>query len=85
MRTSLLVVFVIPNNGMNRFISLARRNITQIMNLLGLAPDIQETILFLPLVSAGKDPVTERGLREVVAEVGWGKQRRLWSAIHRSA
>ncbi|HBN74522.1 MAG TPA: hypothetical protein DD473_01620 [Planctomycetaceae bacterium] len=38
---------------------------TQIMNLLNLAPDIQE-ILFLPWVEQGGDPVTERELRVVV-------------------
>ena len=33
------------------------------MNLLHLAPDIQEAILFLPEVTEGRDPVTERGVR----------------------
>ena len=33
---------------------------TQIMNLLLLAPDIQEEILFLPKTMAGRDPVSER-------------------------
>ena len=35
------------------------------MNLLNLAPDIQEAILFLPRDECGKDPVTERELRAV--------------------
>ncbi|WP_339748264.1 hypothetical protein [uncultured Rubinisphaera sp.] len=41
---------------------------TQIMNLLNLAPEIQEEILFLPRVEQGGDPVTERELREVVGQ-----------------
>ena len=50
--------------------------IAQIMNLLHLAPDIQEKLLFLPPVELGRDSVTERELREVVAEVDWKRQRR---------
>jgi hypothetical protein len=48
------------------------------MNLLNLAPDIQEELLFLPPVEQGKDAVTERELRAIVAEADWGQQRRLW-------
>jgi hypothetical protein len=32
------------------------------MNLLNLAPDIQEQLLHLPRVERGRDPVTEREL-----------------------
>ena len=45
------------------------------MNLLTLAPDIQEAILFLSPVEEGKDAITERELRAVVAEVDWCTQR----------
>ena len=51
---------------------VTRARVTQIVNLLGLAPDLQEAILFLPPVTSGKDPVSERGLRAVVAEVDRG-------------
>jgi len=54
---------------------------TQIMNLLYLAPDIQEELLFLPLVTSGKDPVTERDLRPLAAEVDWGRQRGVWRRL----
>jgi hypothetical protein len=54
---------------------------TQIMNLLHLAPDIQETILNLPPVTKGRDLVTERDLRHVCATMCWFRQRRLWSAL----
>jgi hypothetical protein len=43
-----------------------------------LAPDIQEAILWLPAVESGDDPVTERELRDVVAELNWEEQRRRW-------
>ena len=51
---------------------------TQIMNLLHLAPDIQEELLFLPPATAGKDRIHEKMLRPIAAEIDWGKQRTLW-------
>jgi hypothetical protein len=44
-----------------------RARITQIMALLNLAPDIHEAILFLEPMKQGKDQVTERELRPIVA------------------
>jgi len=38
---------------------VSRARLTQIMNLLNLAPDIQEALLFLPLVSQRREPVKE--------------------------
>jgi hypothetical protein len=40
-----------------------RARLRQIMNLLLLAPDIQEQILELASVTARRDPMTERQLR----------------------
>ena len=57
---------------------VTRARMSQIMNLLKLAREIQEAILLLPRVEAGRDPVTERELRAVVREVDWGRQRELW-------
>jgi hypothetical protein len=45
---------------------VTRARLTQIMNLLNLAPDIQEAILFLPAITTGDDPLHERQLRPVV-------------------
>ena len=64
--------------------NVSRARISQILNLLSLAPDIQEAILFLPRVERGKDPVTERDLRSIVAEVDWGRQREMWNAFDQS-
>ena len=58
--------------------SVSRARVTQIMNLLNLAPDIQERLLFLPPVEQGRDPLTERDVRMIVAEQDWRKQRRMW-------
>ncbi|WP_339748167.1 hypothetical protein [uncultured Rubinisphaera sp.] len=57
---------------------VTRARMTQIMNLLNLAPAIQEAILFLPRVEQGGDPVTERELRDVVGVEDWAEQERLW-------
>jgi hypothetical protein len=62
---------------------VTRARITQIMNLLHLAPDLQEAVLSLPPVEEGRDPVTERDLRAVVREVEWGRQRALWEGLKR--
>lgn len=60
---------------------VTRARVTQIMNLLHLAPDIQEAILFLPRVEEGRDPLTERDLRPIAALPDWRKQRTQWRAL----
>ena len=60
---------------------VTRARVTQIMNLLHLAPDLQEAVLHLPPVRAGRDPVTEHELRKVVAEVEWPEQRSAWRQL----
>ena len=57
---------------------VTRSRLTQIMNLLWLAPDIQEEILFLPATERGRDAVTEKQLRPIAGVLDWGKQRRMW-------
>jgi hypothetical protein len=60
---------------------ITRARMTQITILLHLASDIQEAIVFLPPVERGRDPITERDVRPIVAVSDWRKQRRLWKAI----
>ena len=60
---------------------VSRARITQIMNLLHLAPDIQEEILFLPRTDGRRAPIRERMVRPIAAIIGWRKQRRLWSDL----
>ena len=57
---------------------VTRARLTQIMNLLNLAPDIQEEVLFLPPTERGRDPISERDCRPIAAEWNWRKQRRMW-------
>ena len=51
------------------------------MNLLHLAPNIQKELLFLPLVENGRDPIHEKLLRPLTAEIDWQRQRILWEEI----
>ena len=60
---------------------ITRARATQIMNLLCLAPDIQEAILFLPRTQRGRAPVTERTLRDVAGQPDWNEQRRSWEGL----
>ena len=64
---------------------VSRARASQIMGLLNLAPDIQEALLFLPEITRGRDTITERHLRPVVAIVDWVEQRRAWQHMLGSA
>jgi hypothetical protein len=63
-----------------RLHGLTRARLTQVMNLLLLAPDIQAKVLEM-MARAGREPVTERQLREVTNTVVWAEQRVVWSQI----
>lgn len=58
---------------------VTRARLTQIMNLLLLAPDIQEAILFQTEAPQGRS-VGERGWRTLTAEPNWKRQRELAAA-----
>jgi hypothetical protein len=57
---------------------VSRARMTQIMNLLLLAPDIQEKVLFLAPTESEREPVRERQLRPIAATIDWRRQRRIW-------
>ncbi len=65
-----------------RAIGVTRARMTQITNLLLLAPEIQTAILELPLVTTGRDPITERALRQMVVYSEWDKQFRIWQRLN---
>jgi hypothetical protein len=60
---------------------VTRPRISQIMNLLNLAPDIQEQILFLPRTERGRDPIHLRQLQPIALTPDWRTQRLLWTAL----
>src|SRR5271170_6488868 len=60
---------------------VTRARVSQIMNLLNLAPDIQEAILFLPRTVRGRDPLIVRNLQPIASIPDWRKQRVLWQQL----
>lgn len=64
-----------------RLARVTQPRMTQIMNLLHLAPDIQEEILHLPPVAKGRDPITEHDLRPTAGLLHWDAQRATWAMI----
>ena len=60
---------------------VTRARITQIMNLLNLAPEIQEQIFLLPPVIIGRDRVSERQLRDLSRTLNWSSQIHGWENL----
>ena len=60
---------------------VSRARITQIMNLLVLASDIQEQILFLSPTSRGRDPIRLAQLQPIARALTWDQQRCLWAGL----
>lgn len=64
-----------------RLAHVSQPRMTQIMNLLHLAPDIQEDLLFLPLIVRGRETTHERTVRRLTHFTDWQAQRRQWRAL----
>jgi hypothetical protein len=62
-------------------LGISRARLSQIMDLLLLAPDIQEELLFLPRTVEGRDPITLRAMRYVCATPIWTEQRVRWQEV----
>ncbi len=60
---------------------VTRARITQVMNLLNLAPDIQEALLFLPRTLQGGDPIREKDVRPIAGVQHWSRQRAMWAQL----
>lgn len=60
---------------------VSRARVSQILNLLTLAPSIQEHILWLPPRQIGQRSINERDLRAVVREPRWDRQRILFEEL----
>lgn len=68
-----------------RLCHVTQPRMSQVMNLLHLAPDIQEDILHLPSIRVGKDKLTERELRPITRMRCWQAQRGAWQSLRLSA
>ena len=51
---------------------VSRTRVTQILNLLHLAPHIQERLLFLHAAEKGRDPISEKKIRSLASEYDFG-------------
>jgi DNA invertase Pin-like site-specific DNA recombinase len=60
---------------------VSRQRLTQVMNLLNLAPDIQEQILFLTWESAEQCGIHERSVRQLSSQLSWTEQRARWQVL----
>ena len=54
----------------------------QIMNLLLLAPDIQEKLLNLPQTTSGRDTVILRELQTIALQPDWTVQQQMWYELY---
>jgi hypothetical protein len=60
---------------------VSRARISQILNLLHLAPDIQDQLLFLPLIHQGRERLHLADLQPLCRQWNWSRQRRMWQAL----
>ena len=60
---------------------VSRSRLTQVMNLLNLAPDIQEQILFLTWETAEQRGIHERSVRQLSSQLSWTEQRARWHVL----
>jgi hypothetical protein len=65
-----------------RYGQVTRARMTQIMNLLLLAPDIQEKLLNLPQTTSGRDSVILRELQALALEPDWTVQQQMWYELY---
>ena len=61
---------------------VSRARISQILNLVHLAPDIQEQLLFLPLTERGRDRLRLADLQPLCRLWSWQDQRRSWRFLY---
>jgi hypothetical protein len=75
---------LVRQGGITNYATLARlghvsrTRISQIVNLLCLAPDIQQAILFLPRTVRGRDAIRLGQLQPITQVLDWRQQRALW-------
>ena len=60
---------------------ITRARVSQLINLLLLAPDIQEQLLFMVRPARGCDAIGEQHVRSIVLEPDWAKQRRMFAEL----
>jgi hypothetical protein len=64
---------------------LTRERMSQIMELIWLAPDIQKDILEFKPYGATRFPISEVAVRRVAADLGWKEQREAWHKLKQNS
>ena len=60
---------------------ITRERMSQIMELIWLAPEIQQEILEFPANKTGRFPISEVAARRVAETLVWAEQREKWSSL----
>ncbi len=60
---------------------ITRERMSQIMELVWLAPDIQREILEFPSTATSRFPVSEVAVRRIAGKLRWAEQRDLWASL----
>jgi len=60
---------------------LTRERMSQVMELVWLAPDIQQEILEFPPSGAPRFPISEVAVRRIASALSWEDQRREWNRL----
>jgi hypothetical protein len=60
---------------------ITRERMSQIMELIWLAPDIQQEILEFPPNKTGRFPISEVAARRIAARLDWIEQLELWRKL----
>lgn len=60
---------------------LTRERMSQIMELIWLAPDIQQEILDFPPTTKPRFPINEVAVRDIAAKLDWSEQRQVWRKL----
>jgi hypothetical protein len=72
---------IIDQAHLARLGKVSRARISQILNLLHLAPDIQEQLLFLPPLHQGRERLHLADLQPLCRQWNWRRQHRMWQAL----
>jgi hypothetical protein len=87
MALALRFEMLLRNGAVANYAELARlghvssARISQISNLLHLASDLQEELLFMTHKGRGRDPIYLAQLQPIATLFDWARQRRLWREL----
>ncbi len=67
--------------GLARVGCITRERMSQVMELIWLAPDIQQQILEFQPTSKPRFPIGEVAVRGIAAKLDWSEQRQAWCKL----